>query len=811
MKLLSILFIVCSILTPLGAEEAKPCSIAGFEDSAVFTLYKNDSPLGTIEYSLDKLGNYERKFTLSLAGQTVETRLMIRCDKDGLWTNMVGTGPGGELLVRRKGDKAEYTHVGREGMFTVTLTPDHLPNEYYSPVFESILLKKYDMEKGGKQTFSRFIIPSNIADFGLEYKGVEIRRVNDKEVTFSRYDLDILGILVQVWADKAFKIAMMNVPSQYVVFMRRGFEDLLKVGTEDPLLSKPRFETVKETVMVPMRDGVKLATDLHFPGGSQGKFPVILIRTPYKKEMVELKGEFYSKRGYVVAVQDCRGRFASQGQWEPFVNEADDGYDAVEWLGTRDWCSGKVGMIGASYAGWVQLWAAAKKPPHLVTIIPNVAPPDPFFNVPYEYGTFFLYAAIWWAEVVETEATGELAGTALGKILNRKYQKILQKLPVIELDKDIFEKVNPYWRKWIENNTNKGYWEKCNFMGKLKDLDIPVFLQSGWFDGDGIGTKLNYLELKKSKNKHIKMIVGSWGHSDESSSRFGDYDFGREAALDLQTLYLRWFDHWLKGIDNKITEEPLVQLFAMFSNRWYKADTYPLPQTQFSKYYLSSRSGANSSKGDGKLGPSLPAGKEYDKYLYDPGDPTPCPFYYYKSDAEEKKEGETIVDVEEAKARRDAFHNRITDARNDILVYQTEPLAEPLTVVGPLSAVLYASSSAKDTDWFVSLMDVDEQGKVFVLARGTIRARFRNSFTEPQLLEKDKVYRYDIDLWHTGIMFQKGHRIRVEVSSALFPLFSRNLNTGGHNEMETEYVQAAQKIYHSPKYPSHILLPIIKE
>jgi putative CocE/NonD family hydrolase len=812
MKLFLILFIVSLLLTPMWGEETKPCSIANFEDSGVFKLYKNDSQIGTIEYTLDKQGNYDRKFTISLAGQKIETRLMIKSDKDGLWTNMVLIGPGGAGLVRRKGEKAEFTHINQEKISTVKLAPNHLLNDSYGPVFESILLKQYDMEKKGKQKFSRYLIPARIEDFEVEYKGREIRKIKEKEITFSRYDLDILGILVQVWAGKDFKIAMMNVPVQYAVFVREGFEDLLKVRIEDPSISKPQFETIKKTVMIPMRDGVKLATDLYFPGTSQGKFPVIFIRTPYKKEMVVLKGEYYSKRGYVVAIQDCRGRFASEGQWEPFVNEGDDGYDGIEWLGTRDWSNGKVGMIGGSYGGWVQLWAAVKKPPHLATIIPNVAPPDPFFNVPYEYGTFYLFAAIWWAEVVETEATGELAGTALGKIFNRKYEKILKKLPVIELDKDIFEKVNPYWRKWIKNNVNKGYWEKCNFMSQLKDLDIPVFLQSGWFDGDGIGTKLNYMELKKSKNKHIKMIVGPWGHTDESSSRLGDHDFGKEAALDLQSLYLRWFDFWLKGIDNKITREPLVQLFTMFSNQWLKADTYPLPQTQFTKFYISSQSGANSSKGDGKLVSSLPTGgKEYDKYLYDPGDPTPCPFYYFKSEEEEKKEGETIIDVEEAKARREAFHNLTTDARKDILVYRTEPLAEPLTVAGPLSAVLYASTSAKDTDWFVSLMDVDEEGKILVLARGTIRARFRNSFTDPQLLEGNKVYRYNIDLWHTGITFQKGHRIRVEVSSALFPLFSRNLNTGGHNEMETEYVKATQKVYHSPEYPSHILLPVIKK
>jgi len=460
--------------------------------------------------------------------------------------------------------------------------------------------------------------------------------------------------------------------------------------------------------------------------------------------------------------------------------------------------------------GWVQLWAASENPPHLTTIIPNVAPPDPFYNIPYEYGSFFILGAIWWAEILETEATGDLSGRAMAQINERKYENILKSLPVIDLDEKIMGKKNPYWRKWIQHNTNDDYWQHANFMDKLKNLDIPVFLQSGWFDGDGIGSKLNYMALKQSKNKSIKLILGPWGHTDQSHSRVGDHDFGKEAAPDLQTLYLRWFDYWLKGVDNKIVEEPLVKCFVMFSNKWLEGDTYPLPETQFTKFYLDSTEGANTSKGDGVLVTEMfKKGREYDQYVYDPGDPTPWPEYYYKSEEEIKQEKDKTIDLEDYKKRVQVFHNKVSDAREDILVYQTPPLEEPVSVAGPLSAVLYASTSAPDTDWFITLMDVDEEDKIFHLVRGTIRARFRNTMEKAELLQKDKVYQYDIDMWQTGITFQKGHRIRIEISSALFPMFSRNLNTGGHNEMETKFQKAAQKIFHSEEYPSHILLPVI--
>ena len=808
-KLFLILLLTGCFLLSGAEEKVLPASIAHNAESGTFKIFKNDSPIGTITYSLNENGNYTRKFILSMSGQEAEFNMSITSDENGFWESMIIKVPTQTVPVKRIDGKAEYTV--KDKTYSVELSNNHLIWDDYGPVFESIMLKQYDIKKKGKQKLSCFLAPAKIIDIELEYKGSEVRKVNNKNKGFLRFDLDLLGILIRIWADKDFKIYMMNVPVQYATYVRDGFEDLLKIRSEDPLLSKPQYEIVKKTVKIPMRDGVKLATDLYIPDAPGKKAPVILIRTPYKKEMQELDGNFFSRRGYITAIQDCRGRFGSEGAWEPFVNEAEDGYDTIEWLGTREWSTGKVGMIGGSYVGWVQLWAAAQKPPHLTTIIPNVAPPDPFYNIPYEYGTFFILGSIWWAEILETEATADISGSVIEKISERKYEKILKKLPVIDLDKEIFGKENPYWRKWIRNNVNNDYWTKANFLDKLKDLDIPVFLQSGWFDGDAIGTKLNYLELKKSKNKYIKMIVGPWGHTAQSSSRIGDHDFGKEAAIDLQTLFLRWFDYWLKGIDNKIVEEPLVRVFTMFSNKWLTANTYPLPETTFTPFYLGSVKGANTSKGDGKLLPGIHAkGKKYDQYTYDPGDPTPFPAFYFKTEEEEKKEKEKVLDVTEEEDKWKAHHNKVTAQRKDILVYQTDPLEEPVTIAGPVSAELFASTSAVDTDWFVTLIDVDEKGENFSLVRGTIRSRFRNSTQKPELLEKDKIYKYTIDLWHTGITFQKGHRIRIEVASAQFPLFSRNLNTGGHNEMETIYKKANQKIYHSKDYPSHILLPVIK-
>lgn len=808
MKKAFFLFLLLGPFTLCAQKDAYP--LTGIAESGQFRLLVNDSEVAAITYTLDAKGNYQRAFKLTMAGQSVDYGLNIQAAPDGNWQAMGITVPTEAIQVKREPGKAVFT--SKDKTYSVNLQEKSIIYDNYGPALESFFLRAYDQKAGGRQKFSRFLIPVQYMDMELELKNRQLRKIGDKEEAFVLYEASISGLAIEIWADEKFKIFMVHVPMQRATFIRQGYDDLLAAIAEDPLASKPVYKLVRRTEMVPMRDGVKLATDLYMPQGTATeKYPVVLIRTPYKKEMGELDANFYGRRGYAVAIQDCRGRFASAGRWVPFFDEANDGYDAIEWLAAQPWSNGKVGMVGGSYVGWVQLWAAVEKPPHLVTIIPNVAPPDPFYNIPYEYGSFFIYGAIWWAEILETEATGDLSGKAIGKIGERRYEKILKRLPVVELDKEIFGKINPYWRQWIENNRDGGFWEPVNFMKKLKDLDLPVFLQSGWFDGDGIGSKLNYAQLKLSRNPNQKLILGPWGHSDQASPRYGDREFGKEAAPDLKMMYLKWFDHWLKGMDNKILEEPLVQIFVMFENKWLTGDTYPLPQTKFTRLYLGSRQGANTSRGDGLLSwEMMTDGKDFDAYVYDPGDPTPHPDWYYKSDKDLKNEKKKVLDTEVEKKRAQSFHNEVTDKRSDILVFQTPPLEKPVTIAGPVSAVIHAASSARDTDWFITMMDVDEKGKIFPLVHGTIRARFRDSFREPQPLEKDKIYAYNIDMWQTGVTFLKGHRIRVEVASALFPMFSRNLNTGGHNEKETRFVKADQKIYHSAAYPSHVLLPLIE-
>jgi putative CocE/NonD family hydrolase len=794
---------------PPAKPPALPAPLSGYEDEGTFHLYKKEQRLATITFKWQKDGTFERKCVLSIGGDSTTMSLKITPDKEGRWDKMVVESALGNRTVERDEDVAKSTLKGKTDTFK--LKPGTGLFDNFGPVLMTQQFRLYDQAKGGKQTFSVFIVPSIVLDITVERQEPVERSIGGRDVKFSRYTYTVPGIDITAWIDPAGKLVFADVPVQSVHYVREGYELLMQAPEKDPLLSKPQYEVkIERNVGVPMRDGVKLLTDLYRPQGVE-KAPVILIRTPYKKDLMEIQGNYYARRGYVVAVQNCRGRFGSPGEWEPFVHEPKDGHDAVEWLAEQPWATGKVGMIGGSYVGWVQWWAASERPPHLVTIIPNVSPPDPFFNIPYEYGVFFMGADIWWAEILDREITADISGKKFSELGERKYKKLLRDLPVIDLDKKVLGKENTYWRKWIEHPVNDSYWDQANFLDRLQSVTIPVFHQSGWFDGDGIGTKLNYLAMAKHHHANQKLVLGPWGHTDEAARRTLGRDFGPAAIIDLQRSYLRWFDKWLKGVDNGIDKEPLASIFVMGANEWLHGPTYPLPETRFEKWYLHSDGKANTSKGSGHLSPEPPAEKEAaDQYTYDPGDPTPDPRSYEEDDEPADAKGPKAKSAEEKEKLEEAYHEEVTQARKDILVYVTEALKEPVTFAGPVSAVLYASSSARDTDWFMRLMEVDDKGKIFQLGEGKIRARYRKTMKKPEMLEPEKVYEYQLDLWHTGIRIPKGHRLRVEVASASFPSFSRNLNTGGHNETETKYVKAEQKIYHSKEWPSHVLLPRVE-
>lgn len=562
----------------------------------------------------------------------------------------------------------------------------------------------------------------------------------------------------------------------------------------------------------PMRDGVRLSVDVFQPQ-AEGRFPAILIITPYSNNPgFRPRGTWFAKRGYVVAVADSRGRYDSEGTWDPFdPKHKTDGYDLVEWLAKQPWCDGNVGMMGLSYMGWAQWWTATQKPPSLRAIVPEVAPPDAMFNGPYQNGVLVCWMMDWAAS--HAGRTGQVAEPGpYGGFANTRVADYMQ-LPYIKLNERRGALDSPWFEKWIRGNLGTAeYWRAIAYQTPQSYANVaaPSLSVTGWFDANFPGSPKNYLAMKRygatPDVKRPRLVIGPWQHIINQNRKLGNFDYGPDAVINWDGYVCRWFDHYLKGVDNGVTNDPAVYVFVMGRNRWYAEKDWPLPQTVWTKYYLHSAGQANSIEGDGALSTSPPGAEAaaekaaaFDAYTYDPAQPTRSPF--------------TGGHLEDG-----AVDTRKSSSGRDVLVYTTPPLEEEVEVTGPISTKLYAATSARDTDWMVRLIDVYPDGYAAMLCEGLMRARHRDperagAFNPDKLseIEPNKVYEYSIDFWRaTGNAFAKGHRIRVEISSSYFPYYLRNLNTGADNiGLETKSVVAEQKIFHTSEYPSHVVLPVI--
>jgi putative CocE/NonD family hydrolase len=544
------------------------------------------------------------------------------------------------------------------------------------------------------------------------------------------------------------------------------------------------------TVSIPMRDGMGLATDLFFPADEAPPYPVVLIRTQYNKNWLSGYGRYYANAGFAVAIQDVRGRWASAGKWEPFIHEADDGYDSIEWLGTRKWSTGKVGMVGGSYSGTAQFAAALRKPPHLVTIVPSVAPAMPFANIPREGGALALGWSLRWTDIIENVRTGRELQAKLQASIAMDWSKPLAGLPVLDLDHTVIGRKVGYLREWIRRPPEDDFWNQISYLKRLAGVDIPVFLQSGWFDPGTRGARLAFDQLVRGKNHNIRLMLGPWPHGDRGTRFLNGIDMGAAAERDLMAEYRKWLAFWLKTDVRDAPDTAAVELYLMGSNRWLTGDQYPLKGTELRPLYLASGSDSGAC---GRLDWAAPKETDvFDTFTYDPAAPTPSFHAALKRGA------------------LDEYRTRVSTG-NDVLAYESAPLEESLDIVGPIEAKLYASSSARDTDWTATLYGLTPAGEVRVLGLtfGILRARYRDSMTNPSLLTPEAIYAFVIDLGHTAVTVRAGERLRLEIASAAFPEFSRNLNTGGNNELDTEFVKARQRIYRSATRPSHLVLPLI--
>lgn len=553
-------------------------------------------------------------------------------------------------------------------------------------------------------------------------------------------------------------------------------------------------------VPIPMRDGVSLYADVYRPVGNE-RYPVIVSRTPYSTERFPSAydaGVYFSRRGYVYVFQDVRGRHESDGRWEPFLDDERDGYDTVEWAARQPWSNGKVGMQGGSYLGQNQWRAAQAAPPSLVTIFPSVASTSIYHDWITLNGAWRLSFNFGWGPVRQESRIMQNPGAHTVDGLDAiHYDEVQRHLPLNTMQQLVGRRAK-FYDDWLANPDYNAYWKPLNVEETFAKVAVPVHTFGGWFDIFSQGTLRGYVGMsQKGATERIRrgsnIVIGAWGHG--STQKTGDIDFGPASHVNEHALQLRWYDYWLKGIDNGLAAEPPVKLFVMGRNEWVLENEYPLARTDYRPFYFASGGRANSDRGDGRLTWQKPAGSSpADRFRYDPNDPVPS------------LGGNNCCGTPTPAGPRD---QRPIERRPDVLVYTSEPLAEEIEVTGPVKVVLHASSDAPDTDFVAKLVDVHPDGTSYNMAEGIVRSRYRESVAAPTPLTPGQVYRFEIDMVGTSVVFLKGHRIRVHITSSHFPQFDRNPNTGARFGATRDVRVAEQTIVHDADHPSHILLPVI--
>jgi putative CocE/NonD family hydrolase len=553
----------------------------------------------------------------------------------------------------------------------------------------------------------------------------------------------------------------------------------------------------------PMRDGVKLSADVFLPQGG-GAFPTIFLRTPYES-LLQMHIEWavwWAKRGYAVVIQDCRGRFESEGVFYPYHDDGRDGHETLAWIADQPWCNGKIGTSGRSYGGIVQWQLAPYRSPHLTAMAPQVIMGD-YFGDCHRIGGAVQWLLTVGAAIIFSTNVSLIQQGATHIFGNQQFYR---HLPLITADEVAIGRKIQFYRDWLEHEFYDDYWRAINTEEKLDQIAVPVCQQGAWYDPYTASKFRMWNGLRERgfsahARQNQKLYVIPWTHHLPEGSKLGDLDFGTQGAVDLKQEDLRWFDHWLKGNDTGIMDEPPLRLFVMGANVWRNENEWPLARTVWTPYYLHSNGRANTFYGDGALSPELPTDEPADRYSYDPNDPV--------SSLGGNNSTWTWVKFARDPLFPGPIDQRPIERRDDVLVYTSAVLEADLEVTGPLTVVLYAASSARDTDFTAKLVDVYPDGRAIHLAEGIVRARHRQSMERADFLEPGEVAEYQIQLAPTSNVFRRGHSLRVEISSSNFPRFDRNLNTGESIATGTRMQIAHQTVLHSQSYPSYILLPII--
>lgn len=554
--------------------------------------------------------------------------------------------------------------------------------------------------------------------------------------------------------------------------------------------AKARFCRPMFDVQIPMRDGVRLATSIFLPL-SGNSFPVVLVRTAYNRN--GFVDPFFLENGLAMIVQDCRGRYDSEGEFEPFVNEPADGFDTLDWISRQPWCNGRIGMYGDSYLAAVQWAVGPLKHPSLKALNPRFMAMDCWKHAYYVDGAFSLGLTWSWLAFETGTRTSRAQVMPLFDV-----PRLIRHLPLLTLDEASgFGAVKPY-RDYVSHSRCSPFWEHCNYNRLYENYTQPVLLTGGWYDNYPAEATTAFMGLRKHaptarlRDSH-RLIIGPWSHGIQPRSTLGEMDYGPEAMRENDASQ-RWLRCLLQGGDPADFQPAPVRIFVMGLNCWRDESEWPLARTRFTPYHL---------RAGGRLTLEHPAaGEAADAYVYDPADPVPS----LGGNHSVGPYNPGLYDF----VKPGAFDQRPVEARPDVLTFTTDVLAADVEVTGPVTAKLWASSSARDTDFVTRLTDVYPDGRSYNITEGVIRARFRNDVRgEPELMEPDQPYEFNIDLLVTSNVFKAGHRIRLQVTSSNFPVWSRNLNTGNDPATDTDMRTAKQRLFHDASRPSHVLLPVI--
>ncbi|TDQ32564.1 CocE/NonD family hydrolase [Zeaxanthinibacter enoshimensis] len=604
---------------------------------------------------------------------------------------------------------------------------------------------------------------------------------------------------------------------------------------DNPLVKElTAIAVVEQKVMMPMRDGIRLATDIYRPK-TEEKVPVIFSRTPYNFDSWQ-EGEFKDrhiksalqavKRGYAYVVQNERGRYFSEGEWDILGVPLTDGYDAFSWLTEQEWSNGKIGTLGcSSTAEWQMAVAALDHPSHAAMVPQGFGAGIGTVGDFTEQGNWYRGGAeqllffAWLYGVEHDIYKPRIPEGATQEDLLRisRYYDLAPDNPEVDMSEalwhlpitDMLKNMNgkkEIFDKMVRRKPNDPAWYEGGLYHDTMEFDIPSFWFASWYDVSISPNLELFRHLRKNATSEEArdnqyLVIAPTLHCAYTRATentiVGERSVG-DARLNYEDQIYAWFDLWLKGADNDFKEKtPRVQYYTMGKNIWQAAETWPPEHVKSKTYYLESGGKANTLNGDGTLSTRKPSGTDSpDSFTYDPLNPV-------------TSYGGNVCCTGNA-IQGGAFDQQEMETREDILVYTSEPLSEGMEVSGFIESTLYVSSDAKDTDFTIKLIDVYPDGRAYNLDETIQRARYREGYDKEVFMEEGKVYELRLPDMATSNYFEKGHRIRIEVSSSNFPRFARNLNTGGDNFDESEGVTAHNKVHHSRKYASRIVLPIKK-